>query len=402
MGASYWGLILYCRGLGSKPSILRCRFQKFRSTTSISPTQWLMNLNMDLENEFKVSLKFQSFSGSMLPLFWFGNSHPVENMLTNVDHGQFTSSRCIFQCNFGGFHYYGSEHLPAVPTRKDTMYCLIQKVAVWIACLPLRTTKSFSTNSKYLMGETSHEQKAYFDGFPARQTMAKWRLWNITCTILMWTWQHFKGRIKRFFSSKVEDRVIVVSRMLLYSSSFGRNIIYIIYIYIYIFGPFYKRTSQQIWTQNYIYIYIEVYRSETTAILVLDESNCLNNHGKTHIQKFHRSILKGWYASCLTPKEPFKRGYDMIYPINIHYINPKVYMGLIIKGPPSQGFFPPFSLWHHFNSSESEDAEIFLLLANDQQEAEADERIRFGLCALVFDFLANVQEISNRTHWTDP
>ena len=73
--------------------------------------------------------------------------------------------------------------------------------------------------------------------------------------------------------------MIVVSRMLLYSSSFGRN------IYIYIPTILQKNLTANLNKQTiYIYIYIEVYRSEATAILVLDESNCLNNHGKTHIQ----------------------------------------------------------------------------------------------------------------------
>jgi hypothetical protein len=33
--------------------------------------------------------------------------------------------------------------------------------------------------------------------------------------------------------------------------------------------------------------------------------------------------------------------------------------------------------------SHHQDAALFLLLANDQQEAEADEKIRFGLCGSV-------------------
>ena len=45
--------------------------------------------------------------------------------------------------------------------------------------------------------------------------------------------------------------------------------------------------------------------------------------------------------SCLTPKEPFKRGY-----LPNKYPPYKVYMGLIIKGPPSQGSQPAFFLWY--------------------------------------------------------
>lgn len=46
----------------------------------------------------------------------------------------------------------------------------------------------------------------------------------------------------------------------------------------------------------------------------------------------------------------------------------------IIVDPPKQCISTP--------QPRAQDASLFLLLANDQQEAEADERIRFGLCGL--------------------
>ena len=47
----------------------------------------------------------------------------------------------------------------------------------------------------------------------------------------------------------------------------------------------------------------------------------------------------GWYPSCLKPpRSPLKGDIPNKYPLY------KMYMGLIIKGPPSQGP-PPFSLW---------------------------------------------------------
>ena len=47
----------------------------------------------------------------------------------------------------------------------------------------------------------------------------------------------------------------------------------------------------------------------------------------------------GMVPSCLTPKEPFKRGY-----LPNKHPPYKVNMGLIIKGPPSQGSQPAFFL----------------------------------------------------------
>eukprot|EP00434_Breviolum_minutum_P018948 symbB.v1.2.016709.t1/scaffold1282.1/size127056/4 len=47
-----------------------------------------------------------------------------------------------------------------------------------------------------------------------------------------------------------------------------------------------------------------------------------------------------------------------------------------------------------YHMYDPDDAEIFLLLANDQQEAEADERIRFGLCD---DFCGNPTDLESDT-----
>ena len=59
---------------------------------------------------------------------------------------------------------------------------------------------------------------------------------------------------------------------------------------------------------------------------------------KGHFHRENAGKTLGWYPSCLSlPRSPLKGNIPNTYPLY------KVYMGLIIKGPPSQG-----ALSHHF------------------------------------------------------
>ena len=72
----------------------------------------------------------------------------------------------------------------------------------------------------------------------------------------------------------------------------------------------------------------------------------------------------GWYPSCLSPpRSPLKGNISSIYPLY------KVYMGLIVKGPPSQGFS------HHFPY----DFRVFFRKLPRRQKLRPDVTVRLTI-----------------------